>query len=47
VASVEVQLKVVESPLLMEVGLACNETVGFEGCGACGCSTGLGVGGGG
>jgi hypothetical protein len=28
VASVEVQLKVVESPVLMEVGLACSETVG-------------------
>src|SRR5580658_5036658 len=28
VASVEVQLRVVESPLLMEVGLACSETVG-------------------
>src|SRR5271163_450753 len=28
VASVEVQLRVVESPVLMEVGLACSETVG-------------------
>src|ERR1700680_4743420 len=28
VASVEVQLRVVESPLLIEVGLACSETVG-------------------
>ncbi len=43
VASVEVQLKVVESPLLMEVGLACNETVGFDGAGGGGCSTVLGA----
>src|SRR5579864_1851759 len=34
VASVEVQLKVVESPLLMEVGLAWIETVGRLGAGA-------------
>src|SRR5580704_17613454 len=39
VASVEVQLSVVESPVLMEVGLACSETVGRE--------TGGGGGGGG
>src|ERR1700722_15568363 len=42
VASVEVQLRVVESPLLMEGGLACSETVGRGagggggGGGACG-----------
>jgi hypothetical protein len=34
VALVEDQLKVVESPLLMEVGLACSVTVGRAGAGA-------------
>jgi hypothetical protein len=43
VASVEVQLRVVEPPWLMEVGLAWIETVGFAGGGA----AGGGVGGGG
>jgi hypothetical protein len=33
VASVEVQLKVEESPLLMEVGVAWMETVGFAAAG--------------
>jgi hypothetical protein len=41
VASVEVQLRVVESPLLMEVGLACSDTLGF----AAGGGGGGGVGG--
>src|SRR5437867_6567563 len=34
VASVEFQLRVEESPLLMEVGLACSVTVGRAGAGA-------------
>jgi hypothetical protein len=44
VASVEFQLKFADSPLLMEVGLACSVTVGRAGAGAC---TGGGGGGGG
>src|SRR5580658_9058574 len=44
VASVEVQLSVVESPVLMEVGLACSETVGRAagggGGGGVGCAAG-------
>jgi hypothetical protein len=42
VASVEFQLKVEESPLLTEPGLACRVTVGRAGAGA-----GAGAGGGG
>jgi hypothetical protein len=34
VASVEFQLKVADSPLLTEVGLACSVTVGRAGAGA-------------
>jgi len=44
VASVEFQLKVADSPLLMELGLACSVTVGRAAAGAC---TGGGGGGGG
>jgi hypothetical protein len=33
VASVEFQLRVEDSPLLMEAGLACNVTVGDDGAG--------------
>jgi hypothetical protein len=45
VASVEFQLKVADSPLLMEVGLACSVTVGVAGAGAAGLvSGGLGWG---
>src|SRR5580704_12966995 len=43
VASVEVQLKVVESPVLMEVGLACSETVGRAAGGGGGGGAGGGV----
>src|SRR5271155_6185835 len=46
VASVEVQLRVVESPLLMEVGLACSETVGFTAGGGAGAGAGGGAAGG-
>jgi hypothetical protein len=45
VASVDVQVKVVESPLLMEVGLAWMETVGRLGVGAGGAGVGGGAGG--
>jgi hypothetical protein len=34
VASVEFQLNVADSPLLMELGLACSVTVGRAGAGA-------------
>src|SRR5207245_11555548 len=42
VASVEFQLRVADSPLLMEVGLACRVTVGraAAGAGAGGCGGG-------
>src|SRR6476646_8645183 len=41
VASVEVQLWVEESPLLMEVGLACSETDGFAAAGGGGAAAGF------
>jgi hypothetical protein len=45
VASVEFQLKVAESPLLMVDGLACNVTVGRAGAGAgAGCGGGVATG---
>src|SRR5580765_5571379 len=40
VASVEVQLSVEQSPLLMEVGLACSETLGFAAGGGGGAAGG-------
>src|SRR5260370_37185011 len=43
VASVEFQLKVADSPLLTEVGLACSVTVGVAGGGAAAGGAGGGV----
>src|SRR5579859_589116 len=46
VASVEVQLNVVDWPLLIDVGLAWIETVGFDGGCVTGCAGGVGATGG-